>query len=206
MQIEKINENKIKIILNTDDLIERNIDLHSFMSESLEKQDIFFQLLKEAKKAVGFETLDHKLIIEALFTKKGIFVFIITKIPPKNKIIKAKKSNPQLKMTSKKNFSCIYQFKTFDNISGFCTYLHNNKMLNLLINLNSSLYKFNKKYFLILENKVNSSAELNTLFAILSEFSEQIPKTSSFLLKLQEAGEVLVPNNALKILNKYFKE
>lgn len=204
MQIEKINENKIKIILNTDDLIERNIDLHSFMSESLEKQDVFFQLLKEAKSAVGFETLDHKLIIEALFTKKGTFIFIITRIPQKNKIVKAKKFNPCLKTTSEKNFSLIYQFKTFDNISEFCTYLHNNKILGLLKDLKSSLYKFNKNYFLVLENNINSSTESNTFFAILSEFSEPVLNTPSFLLKIKESGEILIPKNALKTLNRYF--
>ena len=66
MQIEKINENKIRIILNIQDLQEKNIDLHSFMSNSIESQDLFHDVLKLAEKEVGFKTNDYKLLIEAL--------------------------------------------------------------------------------------------------------------------------------------------
>ena len=66
MQIEKITENKIRIILNIQDLQEKNIDLHTFMSNSIETQDLFFYMLDKAEKEVGFETKDYKLMIEAL--------------------------------------------------------------------------------------------------------------------------------------------
>lgn len=66
MQIEKITENKIRIILNIQDLKEKNIDLHTFMSNSIESQDLFYDVLDKAEKEVGFETKDYKLMIEAL--------------------------------------------------------------------------------------------------------------------------------------------
>lgn len=66
MQIEKITENKIRITLNIQDLQEKNIDLHSFMSNSIESQDLFYDMLDKAEKEVGFETKDYKLMIEAL--------------------------------------------------------------------------------------------------------------------------------------------
>ena len=54
MKIEKITENKIRIIINFDDLKAKNIDVHSIMSNSLESQSLFQDLLKEAEKTVGF--------------------------------------------------------------------------------------------------------------------------------------------------------
>lgn len=66
MQIEKLTENKIRIILNLDDLKENNIDLHSFMSSSIETQDLFFNMLDKAEKEIGFKTKDYKLMIEAI--------------------------------------------------------------------------------------------------------------------------------------------
>ena len=66
MQIEKLNENKIRITLNLQDLKENNIDLHSFMANSIESQDLFYNMLDKAEKEVGFETKDYKLMIEAL--------------------------------------------------------------------------------------------------------------------------------------------
>ncbi|MDO5555778.1 MAG: adaptor protein MecA [Clostridia bacterium] len=66
MRIEKITENKIRIILNIEDLEEKNIDLHSFMSTSIESQDLFYDMLDKAEKEIGFNTKDYKLMIEAL--------------------------------------------------------------------------------------------------------------------------------------------
>ena len=74
MQIEKLNENKIRITLNLDDLEENNIDLHSFMSNSIESQDLFYNMLDKAEKEIGFETKNYKLMIEALAVPEGKFV------------------------------------------------------------------------------------------------------------------------------------
>lgn len=54
MKIEKLTENKIRIILDMQDLQEKNIDLHSFMSDSLESQDLFYDMLDRAEKEVRF--------------------------------------------------------------------------------------------------------------------------------------------------------
>ena len=75
MRIEKLTENKIRIILNLDDLKENNIDLHSFMSSSIETQDLFFYMLDKAEKEIGFRTKDYKLMIEALAVPERKFCF-----------------------------------------------------------------------------------------------------------------------------------
>ena len=49
MQIEKINNNKLKVILNIDDLEENNIDLNTFMANSLESQELFLDILDLAE-------------------------------------------------------------------------------------------------------------------------------------------------------------
>lgn len=52
LKIEKLTENKIRIILDMQDLQEKNIDLHSFMSDSLESQDLFYDMLDKAEKEI----------------------------------------------------------------------------------------------------------------------------------------------------------
>lgn len=66
MRFEKINENKIKITLNSEDLIKKNIDFHVFMSSSIESQDLFLDMLNQAEKQVGFITKNYLLRIETL--------------------------------------------------------------------------------------------------------------------------------------------
>ena len=75
MRIEKLTENKIRIILNLDDLKEKNIDFHSFMSNSIESQDLFLDMLDIAEEEIGFITKDYKLIIEAIATSDRQFHF-----------------------------------------------------------------------------------------------------------------------------------
>lgn len=69
MKIEKLNENKIRITLNMEDLNERDIDYHSFMSNSIESQEIFLDMLNTAEKEVGFHTDDSRIMIETLALK-----------------------------------------------------------------------------------------------------------------------------------------
>ena len=75
MHIEKVTENKIRITLNLEDLKENNIDLHTFMSSSIDSQDLFYDMLDKAKKEVGFETKNYKLMIEALAIPERKFCF-----------------------------------------------------------------------------------------------------------------------------------
>lgn len=57
------------------DLEEKNIDLHSFMSNSIESQDLFYDMLDKAEKEIGFQTKDYKLMIEALAAPERKFYF-----------------------------------------------------------------------------------------------------------------------------------
>ena len=59
MKIEKLNEDKIRITLDINDLKEKNIDFHSFMSNSISTQSIFVDMLKKAEKEVGFITKNY---------------------------------------------------------------------------------------------------------------------------------------------------
>jgi len=68
MYIEKLNDNKIRIILNLEDLKKNNIDFHSFMANSVETQTLFLEMLAIARDEVGFITENYKLMIDALAT------------------------------------------------------------------------------------------------------------------------------------------
>lgn len=50
MKIEKLNDDKIRITLNLKDLEENHIDFHTFMSNSIESQELFLDMLDKAEK------------------------------------------------------------------------------------------------------------------------------------------------------------
>lgn len=204
MYIEKINEDKIRIILNTDDLIERNIDLHSFMATSFENQELFLNLLKEAEQVVGFKTYDHKLVIEALFSSDGNFIFTITKLSQKDKLVKKVNIKAKRKINIiNKNLS-IYKFKTFDDVCSFVKYLFANKFSSCFENLNSNLYKIDNTYFLVLENINLDFKNFKIFSSIILEFADCIHNPNLFYYKIKEFGNLLIYNNALKTIITYF--
>ena len=63
MKFEKLNNDKIRIILNLQDLEDNNIDYQSFMSNSSDSQKLFLEMLDEAEEQIGFTTKDYKLMI-----------------------------------------------------------------------------------------------------------------------------------------------
>ena len=127
MKFEKLNENKIRITLTLHDFENRNINFHEFMSNPLETQDLFLDILEEAKEQIGFNTKDYKVKIEALAMIDGDFVVNVTRVADKEKNISLEKQRKKFKVRRKtisptSNIS-VYKFDTFDDYCSFVQYL-----------------------------------------------------------------------------------
>lgn len=205
MKIEKITDNKIRIILNLDDLKAKNIDLHSLMSNSIESQSLFVDMLDEAERKVGFYTKDAKIMIEAIATSEGLFVFTITKVEEdvpkrKNLRIKRKTANPNIK-------KAIYKFESFDEYCEFCSYISNDSVLfNGLRELakNSSLYLYENTYYLVMSDINLDFANLGGFYAAISEFAKLVGNDDGLESKLLEYGKPIMKRNAIGRSIEYF--
>ena len=79
MKIEKLTDNKIRIIINFEELSEKNIDIFNLPDSKEKIYDLFDGILKEADKQVGFNTQDCRLLIEAFSSSEGYIIFTFTK-------------------------------------------------------------------------------------------------------------------------------
>lgn len=153
MKIEKLNEDKIRITLNKEDLEAENIDFHTFMSNPIESQDIFLDMLEKAEKEVGFITDDYRLMIEALAMNDGNFILTVTRMEVEKKeriSYKKKKVNIKRKNINIHSDIAIYRFESFDDFCEFCNFISNGTLHNLNNFINSiSLYSYNDKYYLV---------------------------------------------------------
>ena len=61
MKIEKLTENKIRVIVKPSDLDIKNLDIRSFMTKALKEQNFFTNMLKKAKEEVGFNTINRNI-------------------------------------------------------------------------------------------------------------------------------------------------
>ena len=116
MKIEKLDENKIKITLDYNDLQENNIDFHSFMTNSTQTKALLLKILEQAEENLNFKTDNYKLEFNTVALTNGIFILTITRSEPN---IKIKKASEKIHIRRKSNslhptFS-IYKFSCFDN-------------------------------------------------------------------------------------------
>ncbi|MCI8700452.1 MAG: adaptor protein MecA [Clostridia bacterium] len=207
MKIEKLTENKIRIILSTEDLKKNNVDFKSFVTNSSQSQDLLLTILNRAEQEIGFYTKDSKILIEAFASSDEQIVFTITKFSPEN----VQTISPKKTLTVKRrdlplnNKIAIYSFANFDSFCDFC----DNLTINLLKNMknfckNISLYLYNDTYYLILSD-INTNCEfLKCFYSSISEFATFITDSSNFKHKLLEHGKPIFKNNAILSGYRFF--
>ena len=131
MRFEKLNEDKIRITLSHDDLVKKDIDFHSFMSNSIESQALFFDMLEEAEKEIGFVTKDYLICIEALAMAGGDFILTVTRTLPERSKLREKTSRKKVHIKRKNynntsNMQVIYLFSNFDDFCLFVQFYSDN--------------------------------------------------------------------------------
>ena len=190
MKIEQIHKNKIKIILSLEDLNKKNINLNTFMSEPIEAQPIFLEILNVANKKLKFNLNNYEILIDEFsIPLKNLFIVIITRIQKTTQLHISKIIYPKLKL----NKYIWFQFTDFENLCGFSNSLSKNKKIS------SSLYLLNHTYYLLF--KITHLKYLLNILLIGSEFSDSI-LTNTFMLN--KNAELIIKNSAIQICQQYF--
>ena len=207
MKFEKLSENKIRITLTIQDLAEKEIDFHVFMSNSIESQDILLDMLEQAKKETGFDPENYNLKIEALAMADKSFIFTITKDIPEEKtksqkkkfVVKRKTLNPS-------STQAIYSFNSFDDYCNFLQFLKDSNLFYDVKEIADSvtLYEYKEKYYLLLDLIHSDIVSKLKFYATITEFAKYITNSKLFACKLKEFGTLIMKNNALQIGLKHF--
>lgn len=199
MQFEKINEDKIRITINHKDLEEKNIDFHSFMSNPLQSQNLFFEILSEAEKQVGFVTKNYQIRIEALATPSGDFVFTITRSLPDSsiKVPIRKKVKIQRKKVNFTSSQAVYSFNCYDDFYYFMKFLKNQNINISDIAKRITLYEYKNTYYLTFDN-INTDIPITNKFnSLITEFGNYVDNSDLFIRKLIESGKVVIKNSSI---------
>lgn len=208
MKIEKLTENKIRIIVNPSDLDIKDLDIHLIMNESYDSKNFFANMLEQAKQEVGFNTDGCKLLIES-FSSDDILIFTITKYSLQE--TKNDKNNSKSRLTVKrKNFNVLnkqilYKFKSFNEFCNFCECIYNHTKFNIKkFSKNISLYLYHDTYYLLVKNINTSYEHIKTFYCIANEFSFPLSFSFAFENKLIEHGKLIIKNSAITTGIKYF--
>ena len=204
MKIEKLTENKIRVLINPSDFDIENLSPMTFIDTALESNFLLADILKKAECEVGFNTDGCKLLVESFSSSENILVFTITKYSPKVQ---------KKKITTKKKFNgCAHPnsvFK-FDNFEDFCLLCERiNQVATSKADIKNlfkdiSLYLYDDTYFLLVKN-VDTCCDISRAFmCLVSEFAKPLTLTLGFESKLLEHGKVVMKNNAILTGINYF--
>lgn len=202
MKIEKLTENKIRVVFKLEELSDKNMNLYDFMADNSKSKNFFVDILNRAEKEVGFFTKDCKLLIEAFSSLDDVFVFTITKYVvdnKKRKLVKISKKQTALSLDSP-----IYCFSSFEEFCDLCSFLNKSKLPLTNIAKQISLYIYNDTYYLIFSKLNLTYKYLRTLLSYLSEFATVLKNSKGFDAKLFEHGKVLIRKNAFLTGIRYF--
>lgn len=204
MKIEKLTENKIRVIIGSEELGVNSFNVHNIMTKAIQTQELFSDILKKAEKEVDFCTDGCKLLIEAFSSSEDVLVFTITRFLPdkevkkKRLIVKRKRFDPISK-------HAVCQFANLDVFGKFCSSIQSlEKSSSIKLSKSSCLYEWKNSYYLVLKNVNTKCENFSSFFSSLSEFGKLISCSQHFETKLLEHGKVVIKKNAIDVGFKFF--
>lgn len=222
MKFERIDDNRISIILSNDDLEAHNIDIKNFKSNSVAYQQLFWDMMEHAQEELGFDVSDSQLLVETSPDSNGNFVITITKSKisknPFDEIdrliagrIGSLIENAANATAMGYDFSCtdtdeneilpyeLIRFENIDNLIDLST------LDPSFSSLASVLYRNNKDYYLLVKRNKRNSKLLNRFLNYVPEFNGEIIEPFIALPAIEEHGSVIIKSKALKVLASNFR-
>ncbi|HCT64833.1 MAG TPA: hypothetical protein DIC60_06165 [Lachnospiraceae bacterium] len=215
MKIEKLSDTQIKLTLSRADLKERNLSIEELIKPSEKTQELFRRIMEQAFNECGFSFENTPLMVEAAPVSVDGLMIIVTKLPDKEtkkEKVSLVYQNKDLHRYKKKSIAhyipehssdeeiCIYSFNTIDIVTDVALRLYP------IFNGFSELYKYNKRYFLLLQNDTSDdNIATDKIELILSEYGEKHISTVLSKYHLIEHGERLMKNPAVKTLKHIFE-
>ena len=180
MKFEKLNDNKIRIVLSLKDMISSNISVDTLCSDTLFSEQFLQDILYEAEKEIDFKTDDSKLLVEILKSFEGGLIFNITKFEKCNDYV---------------HLNLMFEFNSFEDFLCLCTYIKNMDFFNFeKYSSQFALALYNNTYFLCVSNYCELPLPL---LNILSEFGILVDSSSKLDGLINEYGKVLFEKNAI---------
>ncbi|GAA3190948.1 adaptor protein MecA [Lentilactobacillus kefiri] len=226
MEMERINENTIRVLIGNDDLDKRGITVLDLLGNHKQIESFFYSILEEVDKDHQFQNNDA-VTFQVLPNQNGLELFISKDVdmsdndmfdagnadsgrPEKRDRVSkyiaehADNNKPQPVSDKKTNDEFGHQKRTvileFDKLDDFVSLA---KALRLE-NGTSDLYLYEGKYYLKLELFSNDPVDMivSDEVAIANEYGKKTTVTEDVL---NEYGQHLMENSALELSRYYFK-
>jgi negative regulator of genetic competence, sporulation and motility len=157
MKIQKINENKIRVIFDCEELEQNHISIHSFLSKSKESKILIENLIHKAEKEFKFP-INSEIDYDLFSFCNKVFILVITK----------QKKNPF------DEYDSNYIFLKFDNINDFFEFSELIKYYTDTQELYCSFFRLKNFYYLRINLNKKNDLWKRSFISIISEFKSPI--------------------------------
>lgn len=199
VKFEKLRPNKIKIIIDKDDLVKWGVSADAVAKNLPETREMFVALMKQAEQETGFACNNARLVIEAAITDEGRnLTLYVTKVDdPSERMIfdrlsAAKKTeNPNSSSNNievyRKRKSTMVRLESFEDVIILC--------YAVCDYYGGTLYSYEDRYYMLVDNsRLNSATEFGTAIS---------PRTQ---LLIEEHGKIVLRGNAFYTVRNSFKK
>jgi adapter protein MecA 1/2 len=200
MKIERLSQDKIRIFLTFDDLTERGIQKDDMWREIPKVHELFSEMMDQAYTELGFDP-SGPLAVEVFALPAQGMVVIVTR----GKMDLQSYSHDgyedeaeemyEMEVTMEQSDEIAYAFRDFEDL------LRVARIVNPLLIDGGTLYSYKGRYILRLEPIDMEEQRYQTLIAVLSEYGEATSVTDAVL---NEYGNKIIPDDAVKVLCRYF--
>ncbi len=206
MRIEKVNENRIKVMIDGQEAEKLNLSFQNISQNTPEAQRLLRTAIRMAEENINFSVEGARLFVEAVRDEAWDgFGMMITRVLNDEELnqaiancsyqgtLKRSKLKIQTGAIEEKQIFC---FSDFENAC-----MASEELVNRYEGL-STLYKYQSKFYLCLAP--NREEDAKKVVSILLEFGERIENARYMQGRLNEYGELMISQNAIEVMREYF--
>ena len=202
MKIERLNQDKIRIFLTFDDLLERGIQKEDMWREIPKVHELFSEMMDQAYNELGFDA-SGPLAVEVFALPAQGMVVIVTRgkvnVKPEDRTHDEDESDEdvyELEVTLEQSDVVLYAFKDIEDVIAV-----SKRLLDSELTDDGRLYAYNGKYMLAFEAEGMEQSRYHALIALLAEFGDAASVTTAVL---DEYGKVIIPAKAVAEICTHF--
>lgn len=196
MRVERLGQDKIRVFLSFDDLMERGIDKEDMWRDIPRVHELFNDMMEQAYEELGFE-VSGPVAVEVFALPAQGMVVVVTRGRTREQELTDEQEEElyELEVTLEESDQVVVEF---DDLEAMVQAAHHS--LPLTQSGMSRVYTYAGRYYLVLDNHTGAKI-FDDFVAVLSEFGQTTTTTEAVL---SEYGTVIFAEDGLAKLCQYF--
>lgn len=201
MKIERLSQDKIRIFLTFDDLLERGIQKEDLWREIPKVHELFSEMMDQAYSELGFDA-SGPLAVEVIGLPAQGMVVIVTRGKTDAQQNGYSDEDEQdedvyeMEVTLEISDVVMYAFRDFEDVISAARQLEASRLSQ-----DGRLYAYQGRYILAFDSAGLEAPRYHALIALLAEYGEATSVTAAVL---QEYGKVIIAEGAVREINTFF--